>query len=68
MLLGTYRTITLHNDLCIPYVTEVIRTYAKDHKNRTAQNDNQLLRDLFTQPEIGRRLNISLDKLQRPID
>jgi hypothetical protein len=26
-------------------------------KNRTAQNDNQLIRDLFTQPEIGRRLN-----------
>jgi hypothetical protein len=49
--------ITLHNDLRIPYVTEVIRTYAKNHKNRTAQNDNQLLRDLFTQPEIGRRLN-----------
>jgi uncharacterized membrane protein len=29
----------------------------KKHKNRTAQNDNQLTRDLFTQPEIGRRLN-----------
>jgi hypothetical protein len=28
--------ITLHNDLRIPYVTEVIRTYAKKHKNRTA--------------------------------
>jgi hypothetical protein len=48
---------TLHNDLRIPYVTEVTRTYAKKHKNRTAQNDNQLIRDLFTQPEIGRRLN-----------
>jgi hypothetical protein len=47
--------ITLHNDLCIPYVTEVI-TYAKKHKNRTAQN-NQLIRYLFNQPEIGRRLN-----------
>jgi hypothetical protein len=33
--------VTLHNDLRIPYVTEVIRTYAKNHKNRTAQNDNQ---------------------------
>jgi hypothetical protein len=49
--------ITLHNGLRIPYVTEVIKTYAKKHKNRTAQNDNQLIRDLFTQPEIGRRLN-----------
>jgi hypothetical protein len=44
--------------LCvIPYVTEVIRTYAKNHKNRTAQNNNQLIRDLFNQPEIGRRPN-----------
>jgi hypothetical protein len=47
----------LHNDLRIPYVIEVIRTYAKKHKIRTAQNDNQLIRHLFTQPEIGRRLN-----------
>jgi hypothetical protein len=42
--------------LSISYVTEVIRTYAKNHKNRTAQN-NQLIRDVFNQPEIGRRLN-----------
>jgi hypothetical protein len=48
---------TLHNDLRIPYVTEVIRTYAKNHKNRTAQNNNQLIKDMFNQPEIGRRLN-----------
>jgi hypothetical protein len=49
--------ITLRNDLRIPYVTEVIRTYSKNHKNRTKQNKNQLIRDLFNQPEIGRRLN-----------
>jgi hypothetical protein len=49
--------LTLHNDLSMPYVTEVIRTYAKKHKNRTAQNNNQLIRDLFNQLEIGRRLN-----------
>jgi hypothetical protein len=49
--------VTLHNDLGIPYVTEVIRKYAKNHKNQTAQNNNQLIRDLFNQPEIGRRLN-----------
>jgi hypothetical protein len=49
--------VTLHNDLRIPYVTEVIRTYAKNHKNWIAQNNNQLIRDLFNQPEIGRRLN-----------
>jgi hypothetical protein len=44
--------LTLHDDLRIPYVTEVVRTYAKNHKNRTAQNNKQLIRDLFTQPEI----------------
>jgi hypothetical protein len=49
--------LTLHNDLNIPYVTEVIREYAKKHKNRTAQNNNQLIRDLFNRPEIERRLN-----------
>jgi hypothetical protein len=68
MLLGT-----LHNDLRIPYVTEVIRTYAKHHKNRTAQNNNQLIRDLFNQPEIGRRLNrmiwirLAMKKLRQEI-
>jgi hypothetical protein len=49
--------VTLHNDLIIPYVTEVIRTYAKNHKNWTPQNNRQLIRDLFNLPEIGRRLN-----------
>jgi hypothetical protein len=48
---------TLHNDLRIPYVKEVVRTYWKNHKNRTAQNNNQLIRILFNQLEIGRRLN-----------
>ena len=48
---------TLHNDLSIPYVTEVIRAYAEKHKNRTTQNNNQLIRNLFNQPAIERRLN-----------
>jgi hypothetical protein len=56
MLLGTYRTYRTQRHT-IPILTEVIRTYAKNHKNRTAQNNNQLIRDLFKQPEIGRRLN-----------
>jgi hypothetical protein len=46
--------LTLHNDFHIPYVTEVIRAYAK---NRTAQNNNNLIRDLFNHPEIERRLH-----------
>jgi hypothetical protein len=49
--------LTLHNDLNTPYVTEVIRAYAKKHKDRTAQNNNQLIRDLFNHPEMDRRLN-----------
>jgi hypothetical protein len=36
--------VILHNDLSIPYVTEVTRTYAKNHKNWTAQNSNQLIK------------------------
>jgi hypothetical protein len=51
-----FEVVTLHNDLHTREVTEVIRTYAKNHKNRTAQNNNQRIRDLFNQPEIGRRL------------
>jgi hypothetical protein len=50
-------TVTLHNNLCMPYVTEVVRTYAKNHKNQTAQNNIQLIRDMFNQPGTGRRLN-----------
>jgi hypothetical protein len=54
MLLGTYRALPY---LSIPYVREVIRTYANNHKNWTALNNSQLIRDLFNQPEIGRRPN-----------
>jgi hypothetical protein len=32
---------TLHNDLSIPYVTEVIKAHAEKHKNRTIQSNNQ---------------------------
>jgi hypothetical protein len=49
--------LTLRNDFHIPYITEVIRAYAKKHKNRTAQNNNHLIRDLFNYPEIERRLH-----------
>jgi hypothetical protein len=50
-------SITLHNDLNMPHVIELIRVYAKKHKNRTAQNNNQLIMDLFSHPEIERGLN-----------
>jgi hypothetical protein len=48
---------TLHNELSIPYVTEVIKAYAEKHKNRTTQSNNKLIRDLFNQPETERRLS-----------
>jgi hypothetical protein len=47
----------LHNDLSIPYVTEVIKAFAEKHKNRTTQSNNQLIRYLSNQPEIERRLS-----------
>jgi hypothetical protein len=50
-------TATLHNDLSIPYIAEVIRAYAEKHKNRTTQSNNQLIRDLFNQLETERRLS-----------
>jgi hypothetical protein len=56
--------LTLHNDLSIPDVTEVIRTYTKDHKNRTAQNNNQLIRDLFNQPDIGSNIMLAEDLIR----
>jgi hypothetical protein len=48
---------TLHNDLHIPYVTEVIQAFAKKHKNWIAQNNNHLIRDLLNHPKIERRLH-----------
>jgi hypothetical protein len=50
-------SLTLPNDLNVPYVTEVIRVYAKKHKNRTARNKNKLLRDQFNHPETERGLS-----------
>jgi hypothetical protein len=48
---------TLHNDVHIPYVTEVIQEFAKKHKNRIAQNNNHLIRDLLNHPKIEKRLH-----------
>jgi hypothetical protein len=48
---------TLHNDLRITYVTEVIQAFAKKHKNWIAQNNNHLIRDLLNHPKIERRLH-----------
>jgi hypothetical protein len=50
--LGNVPSYISNITLRIPYVTEVIRTYAKNHIIRTARNSNQLIRDLFNQPKI----------------
>ena len=46
---------TLHNDLEIPYVTEVIRTNTNKYKNRNTVHSNQLIITLFN-PSVYRRL------------
>jgi hypothetical protein len=48
---------TLHKDLSIPYVAEVIRAHAEKHKKRTTLSNNRLIRDLFNQPATERRLS-----------
>jgi len=46
---------TLHNELEIPYVTEVIRINTNKYKNRSTVRSNQLIRTLFN-PSVDRRL------------
>ena len=48
---------TLHSELDIPYVTEVVRINANkyEYKNRSSQYSNQLIRARFN-PSVGRRL------------
>jgi len=46
---------TLHNDLEIPHVTEMIRINANKYKNRSTVHSNQLIRTLFN-PSVDRQL------------
>jgi len=46
---------TLHNDIEISYVREVIRINANKYKNRSTVHSNQLIRTLFN-PSVDRRL------------
>jgi len=46
---------TLHSDLDIPYVTEVVRINVNKYKNRSTEHSNQLIRALFN-PLADRRL------------
>ena len=46
---------TLHSDLEIQYVTEVVRINVNKYKNRSTEHSNQLIRALFN-PLADRRL------------
>jgi hypothetical protein len=40
---------TLHEDLKIPLIQDIIKSNINKYKNRTSMNENQLIKDLFTQ-------------------
>ena len=48
---------TLHSDLEIQYVTEVVRINANKYKNHSTEHSNQLIRALFN-PSADRRLKL----------
>jgi hypothetical protein len=46
---------TLHEDLKIPLIQDMIKSNINKYKNRTSMNENQLMKDPFTQTiEKGR--------------
>jgi hypothetical protein len=47
---------TLHEDLIIPLIQDMIKSNINKYKNRTSMNENQLIKDLFTQTIEERRL------------
>jgi hypothetical protein len=47
---------TLHEDLKIPLIQDMIKSNINKYKNRTSMNENQLIKDLFTQTLEERRL------------
>jgi hypothetical protein len=47
---------TLHEDLKTPLIQDMIKSYINKYKNRTSVNENQLIKDLFTQTLEERRL------------
>jgi hypothetical protein len=62
----TFRTIsgapwyvsnqTLHEDLKIPFIQDMIKSNINEYKNRTSVHENQLIKDFFTQTLEERRL------------
>jgi hypothetical protein len=47
---------TLHEDLKIPVIQDMIKTNINKYKNRTSVHKNQLIKDHFTQTLGERRL------------
>jgi hypothetical protein len=47
---------TLHEDLKIPLIKDMIKSTINKYKNRTSVHENQLIKDLFTQTLEKRRL------------
>jgi hypothetical protein len=45
-----------HEDLKIPFIQDMIKSNINKYKNRTSVHENQLIKDLFTQPLEERRL------------
>jgi hypothetical protein len=49
-------SLTLHNDLKVPFVHEAIALCATKYKNRTLDHNNQPISNLFHQTNNARRL------------
>lgn len=49
--------LTLHNDLKIPFITEVISSYATKSRKRSLNHTNPLIADLYSHQPVLRRLN-----------
>jgi hypothetical protein len=47
---------TLHEDLRIPLIQDMIKTNINEYKNRTSVHENQHIKDLFTQTLEERKL------------
>jgi hypothetical protein len=47
---------TLHEDLKIPFIQDMIKSSINKYKNRTSVHEKQLIKDLFTQTLEERRL------------
>jgi hypothetical protein len=47
---------TLHEDLKVPLIEDIIKSNINKYKDRTTAHENRLIKDLFTQTLEERRL------------